>query len=165
MPLTPDQLLEYLAELDIAAATVDHEPVFTVDEARRLRSSLPGGHSKSLFLRNKKGAMWLVVTLADTRVDLKHLGETIGSGRLSFASPERLMQHLGVIPGAVTPFALANDTNGEVCVALEGALLDHDPLHFHPLDNAKTTSVGPQDLLRFLEATGHAPRILEPADL
>src|SRR3954470_22822019 len=99
--LDPQQLFVRLDQLGIAHRTVEHPPVFTVEEAKALRGSLPGGHVKNLFLRNKKGAMWLVVAEEDRAIDLKALGEAIGAGRVSFGSPERLMAHLGVIPGAV----------------------------------------------------------------
>jgi Ala-tRNA(Pro) deacylase len=165
VPMTPQDLLALLDELGIASTTVTHDPVYTVAEARELRGGLPGGHCKSLFLRNKKGAMWLVVTLADRTVDLRRLGDSLGSGRLSFGSPERLLRHLGVTPGAVTPFGLANDADGLVAVALEEAMLDHDPLHFHPLDNAMTTAIGPADLIRFLEAVAHPPQLLDAGEL
>ncbi len=155
-------LLEFLDELGLTTSTVDHEPVFTVEEARRLRGALPGSHSKSLFLRNKKGRMWLVTAEADRSIDLKRLGESLGAGRVGFASPQRLMTYLGVIPGAVTPFGVVNDTDGAVQVALDREMLDREPLNFHPLDNAKTTTIGKADLLRFLTATSHEPLFLEP---
>jgi len=161
---TAEELLRLFDELDLATETVQHEAVFTVEEARRLRGSLPGSHSKSLFLRNKKKQMWLVTAEADREIDLKRLGESLGSGRLGFASPERLMTHLGVIPGAVTPFAVVNDTEGLVGVALDREMLEHEPLNFHPLENTKTTSISRSDLLEFLAATGHEPVLLEPAD-
>ena len=160
--MTATELLEYFSELGLETTTLDHEPVFTVEEARRLRGSLPGGHSKSLFLRNKKGVMWLVTTDADRKIDLKRLGESLGAGGVGFASPERLMTYLGVIPGAVTPFAVANDVAGNVEVALDRQMLEQEPLNFHPLDNTKTTAIGSADLLRFLSAVGHEPLLLEP---
>jgi Ala-tRNA(Pro) deacylase len=160
-PLGEAELLQRLAGLGIATRTVAHPPVFTVEEAKRLRGQLPGGHCKSLFLRNKKGGMWLVVTLEDRAVDLKGLGERLGAGRLSFGSPDRLMRHLGIIPGAVTPFAVVNDRERSVTVALDAALLRHDPLNFHPLRNDRTTAIAPADLVRFLDAEGHPPLILD----
>ena len=160
-PATPDDLFRFLDTLGIAHNTVHHAPVFTVDEARAVRGDLAGGHSKSLFLRNKKGRMWLVVTKEDRAIDLKDLGARLGAGRFSFGSPERLMRVLGVIPGAVTPFAVLNDTDGAVQVVLDRGLMDMDPLNFHPLDNAMTTAVRSQDLLRFLEATGHEPQMID----
>lgn len=162
---TPDELFAHLDELGIAHYTVDHPPVFTVDEAKALRGSLPGGNCKSLFLENKKGRMWLVVVPEDHRVDLARLGTALGSGRLSFASPDRLLEHLGVIPGAVTPFAVVNDRAGTVEVAVAASLFDERRLNFHPLVNDRTTTITSSDLLVFLEATGHPPRLLGPDEM
>src|SRR4051812_1232089 len=110
LPTSPDQLLARLKELGIEYQTVDHAPVFTVEESKDLRGQLPGGHVKNLFLRNKREEMWLVTVEESKRVDLKALGEKLtgatgGAAKLSFGSADRLMQYLGVIPGAVTPFA------------------------------------------------------------
>lgn len=160
-PATPEQLLARLAELGIPCRTVSHPPVFTVEEAKALRGELPGGHVKNLFLRDKKGAMWLVVAEEDRKIDLKALAERIGAGKVSFASPERLMQYLGVIPGAVTPFGLINDRNREVRVVLDAGLLAHDPVNVHPLTNDRTTAIAPRDLLRFIEACGHKPEVID----
>ena len=157
-----DDLLQRLTELGIESHTVSHPPVYTVAEARALRGELPGGHSKSLFLRNRKGnRMWLLVTLEDQEVDLKDLGAALGEGRLSLGSAERLMRHLGVIPGAVTPFAIINDDEAQVEVLLDTSMLEHSPLNYHPLVNDHTTAVTPEDLLRFLRACGHEPRLLD----
>ncbi|MGH6928105.1 MAG: prolyl-tRNA synthetase associated domain-containing protein [Dongiaceae bacterium] len=147
--------------LGIQTQTAQHPPVFTVEEARALRGNLPGSHIKNLFLRNKKGEMWLVVAEEDRAIDLKTLGEKLGAGRLSFGSPERLMTHLGVLPGAVTPFALINDRQGQVKVAIDKAILAQSPVNCHPLTNDMTTAIAPGDLLAFLEATGHKPMILD----
>jgi Ala-tRNA(Pro) deacylase len=160
-PATPIQLLAYLAQLGIETRTVTHPAVFTVDEAKRLRGKLPGAHSKSLFLRNKKGRMWLVVALEDRPIDLKALGERLDAGRLSFGSPERLMRSLGVIPGAVTPFGAINDPDQKVQIVLDSSMLEGPLLNFHPLDNTQTTAISPEGLVQFLEATGHAPQLVE----
>lgn len=160
-PATPDALFARLRQLGIACSTVEHPPVFTVQEARALRGDLPGGHSKNLFLRDKKGRMWLVVCREDLPVDLSALAGRIGAGRLSFGSAERLMGHLGVIPGAVTPFAVINDHGRNVQVVVDRDLLRQRPLHFHPLDNARTTAIEPDDLLAFLRAEGHDPAIVD----
>ncbi|MBM3490335.1 MAG: prolyl-tRNA synthetase associated domain-containing protein [Alphaproteobacteria bacterium] len=160
MPASPKDLFDRLAALGIATRTVEHPPLFTVEESRRLRGALPGGHCKSLFLRDKKERMFLLVALEDCPIDLKVLPELLQCGRLSFGSPERLMRHLGVRPGAVTPFALINDTAHQVALALQQALLAADPLNFHPLVNTLTTAIAPGDLLRFFQATGHPPRML-----
>jgi len=159
-PATPEALFERFEELGIETRTVEHPPVFTVEESQQLRGQLPGGHCKNLFLRDKKGRMWLIVCAEDTAVDLKALGRQLG-GRLSFGSPRRLMENLGVIPGAVTPFAIVNDRDGAVEVVIERQLADLPLLNFHPLDNGRTTAIATDDLLRFLEADDHAARLLE----
>ena len=163
--LSPQQLFDRLAELGIAHATVEHAPVFTVEEAKSHRGVLPGHHIKNLFLRNKKEEMWLVVALEDRAIDLKRLGETLGAGRLSFGSPERLAKYLGVEPGSVTPFAVINDTGHKVTLVLDeglkGGLEADGPVNAHPLTNTMTTAIAFADLARFFEATGHAPQWLD----
>ena len=159
-PLTPDELFRQLRDLGIETETARHPAVFTVDEAKALRGNLAGCHTKNLFLRDKKGAMWLVVCREDRAVDLKALAQKLGSGRLSFGSPERLMKYLGVSPGAVTPFAVMNDKAGHVQVALDRGMLDQEPWNFHPLTNDMTTSIGAGGMLRFLEAVNHSPQFL-----
>jgi Ala-tRNA(Pro) deacylase len=159
--VTSDGLLARLAELGIRVRTVEHPPVFTVEEARHHRGDLPGTHTKSLFLRDKKGAMWMVVCLEDRALDLKDLARRIGARHLSLGSPERLQRHLGVIPGAVSPFAVVNDVERVVQVVLDREVLARDPVNLHPLDNARTTAIGAADLLRFLEAEGHPPRVID----
>jgi len=162
-PKTPQQLFDLLDDLGIETETVSHPPVFTVEQAKELRGTLPGAHSKNLFLRNKKSRMFLLVALEDRGIDLKGLGDQLGIGRLSFGSPDRLMTYLGVIPGAVSPFAVVNDDTNEVRVFLDRGLLDNDRLNFHPLDNAQTTGIATDELIRFLEATGHPPEIVDLA--
>lgn len=160
-PAGPKALLARLDALGIAVTTHHHPPVFTVEEARDIRGEIPGSRSKNLFLRDKKGRMALFSCLADQEVDLMRLADLIGArGRLSFGSDERLMKYLGVLPGAVSPFAVVNDTQGKVRVVIERRLLREEPLNFHPLDNTMTTSIAKDDLLRFLEAEGHAPLIV-----
>jgi Ala-tRNA(Pro) deacylase len=160
-PARPEDLFARLEALGIRTHTVRHPPVFTVEEAKALRGELPGGHIKNLFLRNKKGQMWLVVAEEDRAVDLKTLGERLGAGRLSFGSPERLLAHLGVIPGAVTPFALINDRDRQVRVAIDKGILARSPVHCHPLANDRTTAIEPADLLAFIRACGHEALILD----
>ena len=155
--ITPDELLARLEALGIEARTVSHRPVFTVEEAREHRGDLPGAHVKNLFLRDMKGAMWLVVTLESRSVDLKALARELGHRNFSFGSRERLERYLGVIPGAVTPFAVVNDPDGHVRVALDVALQEHDLWNFHPLVNSRTTTIGGADMVRFLESENHPP--------
>lgn len=165
MPLTPNELFDRLAALGIATQTVGHPPLRTVEESRALRGAIPGGHTKNLFLKDKKGNVFLVVAEEDATIDLKRVHETIGAqGRVSFGSAELLMDLLGVAPGAVTPFALVNDTAGRVRAVIDAALVEHDVLNFHPLDNTMTTSIATRDLLRFLEAQGHAPAVLRVSE-
>jgi Ala-tRNA(Pro) deacylase len=159
--LTPQQLFARLDELGLAHRTVEHEPVFTVEQAKEHRGVLPGHHIKNLFLRNKKEAMWLVVALEDRAVDLKRLGDVLGAGRLSFGSPDRLRRHLGVEPGSVTPFSVVNDPGHQVTLVLDRALLEGGPVNAHPLTNTMTTTITFTDLSRFFEATGHSPRWLD----
>ncbi|NCF26762.1 MAG: prolyl-tRNA synthetase associated domain-containing protein [Gammaproteobacteria bacterium] len=161
LPLSSAELLARLQTLGIAHRTVEHAPVYTVAESRGLRLDFPGGHSKNLFLRNKKGRMWLVTCLEDRQIDLKELAGRLDAGRFSFGSAERLMRHLGVIPGAVTPFAVINDHAGVVHMVVDAGLLEHDPINFHPLDNAMTTAISAQALLRFLEYADHPPQIVD----
>src|SRR5262245_45961153 len=155
--LSPQQLFDRLAELGIVHSTVEHAPVFTVEQAKAHRGTLPGHHIKNLFLRNKKEQMWLVVALEDRAIDLKRLGEVLGAGRLSFGSPERLARYLGVEPGSVTPFAVINDSEHKVRLVLDRALEQGGPINAHPLTNTMTSAIKLADLLRFFEATGHTP--------
>jgi Ala-tRNA(Pro) deacylase len=159
--LDPQQLFARLDRLGIAHRTVEHPPVFTVEEAKALRGNLPGHHIKNLFLRNKKEEMWLVVALEDRAIDLKRLGEVLGAGRLSFGSADRLKRYLGVEPGSVTPLSLANDEARAVQLVLDRGVADGGPVNAHPLVNTMTTALAPADLLRFFAATGHTPRWLD----
>jgi Ala-tRNA(Pro) deacylase len=159
--LSPQQLFDRLAALGLAHRTVEHEPVFTVEQAKQHRGVLPGHHIKNLFLRNKKEEMWLVVALEDRAIDLKRLGEVLGAGRLSFGSPERLKTYLGVEPGSVTPFSVINDTGHKVTLVLDRGLEQDGPINAHPLTNTMTSALSLTDLQRFFEATGHVPRWLD----
>jgi Ala-tRNA(Pro) deacylase len=157
-PATPEQLLARLEALGVQATTHRHPPVFTVEEAQALKGDLPGAHTKNLFLRDKKGVMWLLVALFDRKIDLLSLSKVLGvSGRLSFGSADRMIRFLGVTPGAVTPFAIVNDHGGAVSVAVDEGLRDQEIWNAHPLDNAMTTAVRGEDMVRFLEAEGHPP--------
>ena len=162
VPATPEELLTRLAEMGIDATTHRHQPVFTVEEAQAVKGDLHGAHTKNLFLRDKKGTMWLVVALHDREVDLHALAPQLEArGRLSFGSADRLMRYLGVTAGSVTPFALLNDHGKKVSVALDTGLRGQEVWNAHPLDNAMTTAVTRDDMLRFLEAVEHAPRWVE----
>jgi Ala-tRNA(Pro) deacylase len=160
MPKTPEQLFSALDALNIQHRTVYHPPLFTVEQSRELRGQIPGGHTKNLFLRDKKGAIYLVVTLEDAGVDLKGLHRKLGaSGRFSFGSAELLREVWGVEPGSVSPFGAINDQAGRVTVVLDDVMMRHETLNFHPLDNTMTTAIARDDLVKFLRWTGHEPRI------
>ena len=163
LPLIPEQLFERLHALGIAHRTYSHSSVFTVSEATALRGSLPGGHCKSLFLKDKKGGFWLAVMLEERRIDLKKLAARLAAPRFSFGGAADLYEVLGVRPGSVTPFALVNDVDHLVTPVLDAAMLDHDPLNYHPLANDRTTAIAPADLLGFIAGCGHVPRIIELA--
>ena len=160
-PATPAMLFDRLDRLAIAHKTISHPAVYTVEEAQAVRDDFPGGHSKNLFLRNKKGQMWLITCEESLVIDLKALAIKLGAGRFSFASTDRLMRYLGVIPGAVTPFAVLNDGQKAVHMVLDRQLLEHDVLNFHPLDNTQTTAISPNDLIRFLNDCNHPPQIID----
>ena len=165
MAATPDDLFAFLDRLGIAHRTVTHPPLFTVEESQALRGQIPGGHTKNLFLKDKKDTLYLVVALEDSIIELKSLHRRLGaSGRFSFGSAELLRATLGVDPGAVTPFAALNDTGRRVAVVLDAAMMAHATLNYHPLRNTMTTSIGRNDLIKFLDATGHPPRIAAVAE-
>lgn len=155
VPATPDDLFQHLDGLGLTHDTHWHAPVFTVAESQALRGTLPGGHSKNLFLKNKKGDLWLVTAAEDAAVDLKALTKTLEAGRLSFGKPELLLEVLGVEPGSVTPFGLLNDHAKRVTFVLDGRLAAMDPLNFHPLVNNATTSISSVDFRTFLADLGH----------
>ncbi|MDH3230436.1 MAG: prolyl-tRNA synthetase associated domain-containing protein [Alphaproteobacteria bacterium] len=155
-------LFARLDELGIACETHAHPPLFTVEQSRALRGDLPGAHIKNLFLRDKKRRMWLVTVLESRDIDLKALRRRIGAqGTLSFGDPALLMAHLGVTPGAVTPFAVINDRAGNVTMVLDSALQAGGVVNAHPLRNDRTSAIGAGDLARFLEAEGHPPLIVD----
>ncbi len=153
-------LFARLAALGIASTTVEHEPVFTVEQSGTLRQSLPGAHTKNLFLTGKDGRLVLVVAKDDTRVDLKALANRLGAGRFSFGKAALLEAVLGVPPGSVTPLALINDSAAEVAVVVDQALIGFAEINCHPLENTATTRLATQDLIRFIAACGHEPLIL-----
>jgi len=160
MSKTPDDLFAAFDSLGISHTTVKHPPLFTVEQAQSLRGAVPGAHTKNLFLRDKKSTHYLVVALEDALIDLKGLHRLLGAtGRFSFGSADLLREVWGVAPGSVTPFGAINDTAGRVTVVLDAAMMEHDLLNYHPLDNTMTTSIGREDLVKFLRSTGHEPRI------
>ena len=160
---TPDirenRLYDLLRRLGIAWHSIAHAPVFTVEESADIYGRLTGGHTKNLFLKDKKGGLWLVVVLAHTKVDLPALAKQLGAPRFSFGTAALLEATLGITPGSVTPFALMNDTAHVVTPVLDATMLQIDPINFHPLRNDRTTAIAPGDLVAFVKACGHHPVI------
>ena len=158
MPSTPADLFAFLDRLEVPYSTVSHPPLFTVEQSRELRGTISGEHTKNLFLKDKRGAYYLVVASEDAAIDMKGLHRRLGAkGRFSLA--DALRELLGVEPGSVTPFAAINDVAGNVAIVLDAAMLAHEVLNYHPLVNTMTTSISRAGLMAFLRACGHEPRI------
>jgi len=162
---SPDEresaLYDRFRSLGIDWKTYEHVPVFTVAEADAVHDSVPGGHTKNLFLKDKKAGLWLVVVRDRLRVDLNALAKQLGAPRFSFGSAELLIATLGIEPGSVTPFALINDAENRVTVVLDVGMLREDPLNFHPLRNDRTSAISAAALLKFIHSTDHEPLIAE----
>ena len=153
-PASRDQLFAHFERLGLAHTTVSHRPVFTVEESADIKSEMPGGHTKNLFLRAKDGALFLVCALGSTVVRLNQLHKTLGSARLSFGPPDIMLQTLGVTAGSVTLFALINDRPATVTLILDEALLAADPVNFHPLLNDATTAMSQGNMRKFIADWG-----------
>jgi len=165
MPLTPDDLFQKLDELGIETRTYEHEAVFTVEESSKIKQNIPGGHTKNLFLKDKKGNYFLIVMEGTAEIRLNAVHALIGArGRVSFGKPEALMELLGVKPGSVTAFAPINDTQNKVTVIIDKPLLRHNLINCHPLTNEMTTTISNQDLIRFLKTINHEPRIMQVSE-
>ncbi len=164
MPATREELFARLSDLGIATRTLDHAAVFTVDESAELERDLPGGHTKNLFLKDAKGKLFLITAESRATVDLKSLHKRLGCARLSFGKPELLMEVLGVPPGSVTVFSLINDREGRVSFVLDETLMQFETINCHPLTNTATTNIARDDLLRFIHACGHEPRVIQLDD-
>lgn len=160
-PATAKQVIAILNRLEVENSTITHAPMRTVEDSKALRDGVKGGYSKNLFLRNKKGVMIVVTMLEDRTINLATLGARLNMGKLSFASPERLMHYLGVIPGAVTPLSVVNDKDVAVTAVLDKALLEKEPLHFHPCDNSMTTTISAAGLLKYMRAFHNDPLIVD----
>jgi len=155
------RLFARLEELGIATTTVEHVPMFTVEQSQSLRGTIPGARTKNLFLKDKDGHLVLVVAKEDTRVDLRALAKQLGFGRFSFGKPELLKDVLGIEPGSVTAFALFHEASRRLdAVVVDEALMGFAEINCHPLINSATTRLATKDLIRFVEACGRAPRVL-----
>lgn len=165
MPASPDDLFAYLDQLGLNHETRWHEATFTVEEGRELKETMPGGHTKNLFMKDKDGVIVLISAHADSELKLNQLHKLIGTRRLSFASGELMKELLGVTPGSVTGFALMNDKDQKVRFVVDAALMAFDTLNFHPLVNTGTTAISRDDFRRFVEATGHDLTVVDFAAL
>jgi Ala-tRNA(Pro) deacylase len=156
--VTPEeaQVRDALAALGIPFDRYEHPPVATAIEADEHWAGIEAAHCKNLFLRNQKGNRhYLVIVKHQKRADLRAVADQIGDGKLSFASPERLMRHLGVMPGSVSPFGLINDASREVRVFLDRDLKDAHRISFHPNINTVTIVLAFADFERFLAVRGN----------
>ena len=156
-----DRLLAWMAEHGVAQTTHDHPAVFRVEEGLELKAALPGAHTKNLFLKDKKGRLWLISARQDTVVDLKRADKWIGSARLSFGNQTLLWETLGLTPGSVTALGLINDPDQRVTFVLDKALWDADIVNFHPLTNTATTALTQAEFRRFLALIGREPVVVD----
>lgn len=156
-----DRLLAWMADKGVAQHTLDHPPVFRVEEGHAIKAALPGAHTKNLFLKDKKGRLWLVSARQDTVIDLKALPARIGADRLSFGRPELLWRTLGVTPGSVTALGLINDAGREVAFVLDRRLAEAEIVNFHPMTNTATTALSREAFARFLALIGREPLVVD----
>lgn len=156
-----DRLLGWMAGHDIAQTTHDHPAVFRVEEGLKLKAALPGAHTKNLFLKDKKGQLWLVSARQDTVIDLKRAPALIGSDRLSFGNETLMWETLGVRPGSVTALALINDADRRVIFVLDQALWGAEIVNFHPLSNTATTALDQVAFRKTLSLMGREPVVVD----
>lgn len=157
---TQEELLGVLSQIGIEYVNHEHPPVYTVEEADLHHDGIQGAHSKNLFFKDKKKNLFLVVTLSDKEVKIKELAKKIGAKSPSFGKADLLNEVLGVIPGAVTPFAVINIKDQNVKIVLDEEMMEHKLLNFHPLVNTATTTISSDDLLKFMEHCGQTPEII-----
>ena len=160
-PHDRQSLLAVLAERGIGHTTHDHPAVFRVEEGQALKAAMPGAHTKNLFLKDKKGRLWLISARQDTVIDLKAAPKRIGSDRLSFGNEALMWETLGVRPGSVTALGLINDVDRRVTFVLDRRLWEADVVNFHPLTNTATTALTQDGFRRFLDAIGREAMVVE----
>ena len=165
MPITRQELFDFLDRQNIAHKTYDHEPIFTVEEGAEIKAAMPGAHTKNLFLKDKAGRFFLICAKGDTPIKINKLHPVLGCKRLSFGKAEPLMDLLGMTQGSVTLFSVLNDIEGRVTLVIDEALTRHEIVNFHPLLNDATTAISSADMIAFAKAAGHDPIILDFAEL
>lgn len=157
----PDEMIKYLDQLGIKTNTIVHRPVFTVAEGQDVKAQIPGAHCKNLFVKDKKGKLFLITAKDHTPINLKKTHEVIGgSGRLSFCTEEQMWEYLAVRPGSVTPLSIMNDVSNKVTMILDIHLMKHNIFNCHPMLNTHTTSMNIKDLIFFLKSCNHEPLIV-----
>ena len=156
-----DRLMAWMAEHGIDHVTHDHPAVFRVEEGLELKAAMPGAHTKNLFLKDKKGRLWLISARQDTVIDLKRAPSLIGSDRLSFGNEILMWETLGVRPGSVTALGLINDLDRRVTFVLDRRLWDADIVNFHPLTNTATTALDQAAFRRILALLGREPLVVD----
>ncbi|WP_316013569.1 prolyl-tRNA synthetase associated domain-containing protein [Roseobacter sp. HKCCA0434] len=159
--MTESDLLAFLDREGIAYTLHRHPPLHTVEESRELRGDLPGAHCKNMFLKSKAGEMVLVTCEEGRSIRIRDLEKRIGLRKLSFAKPDLLLDRLGVTPGAVTPLAILNDTEGTVRVVLDEQMMRAEVLNCHPLHNEATVAISTADLARIFDLSGHAAELVD----
>ena len=161
LPVSAQDLLGLLQELDIQVQLYEHTPIFTVAEGEYLKADMPGVHVRNLYLRDKKKKNFLIVAANETEIDLKKLSDHLGAARFSFGSDDRLWEHLGIRPGSVNPFTVINDPGNQVALYLDATMMEAEIMNVHPMDNAKTVGIAPKDLIKFLDHIGHTYSIID----
>ena len=159
LPVSSDSLIKLLDQWGIIYNRNNHAPLKTVEDSKKIQyqflsSEEGGGHIKNLYLRDNKKRSFLLVAEQDRKIDLKLLASKLGLGRLSFGSVERLMDHLGVRPGAVTPLAMITGAKRGVRLFIDHELKNCKQIYVHPLVNDRTLGISPIDLQKFLTEVG-----------
>jgi len=155
------ELTDLLDGMGIAYTLTRHQALFTVDDSQSVSRDTPGAHCKNMFLKSKAGDLVLVTCEETRKIRIRDLERAINSKKLSFAKPERLLEHLGVTPGAVTPLSVVNDTAKSVRVILDAQMMQSDTLNCHPLHNEATIAISTTDLMRIFDHTGHMPEVID----
>ncbi|PPR79489.1 MAG: Prolyl-tRNA editing protein ProX [Alphaproteobacteria bacterium MarineAlpha2_Bin1] len=155
------ELFDLFKLINIKTKTFRHEALYTVEDSQKLRGNIPGTHCKTLFLKDKKNGLWLIVVSEDSQINLNSLAKKMGAGRFSFCSAEVMLKILGVEPGSVTPFAIISNNARDVNVILDKKMLESNELNYHPLHNKATTTISSNDLIKFISHFGNTFKIIE----
>lgn len=148
--LSVDDFINFLKQKKYRYELHQHEPLFTVEDSKRLRGKIKGSHSKNLFLKNKKNNFFLISCEENDEINLKHISKLLNLGNVSFAREEYLFKYMGIKPGSVSPFALLNDTNNVVDFYLEKKLHESESVNFHPLLNNATITMQTNEFIKFM---------------